>query len=139
MWIFLYDSMLSIVQNLDDETGDTLLVRARITGDIEKIFPDAKVIKGAGSDYLFRAVVPRQDVIEAISHEIEGIDYGNFKNATDTKMRHDAYLDVWLAMVRYQSKKEGVGYVGIYGSFPDGNEEYEDQLHELDKTKPETT
>lgn len=139
MWIFLYDSMLSIVQNLDDETGDTLLVRARITGDIEKIFPDAEVIKGAGSDYLFRAVVPRKEVIEAISNEIEGITYGNFKNVTDTKMRHDAYLDVWLAMIRYQSKKEGIGYVGVYGTFPDRNEEFEDQFHELDETEPKAT
>ena len=39
---FLPDSFLSVVDK-DDTTGKTSLVRARRTGDIERVFPDAKV------------------------------------------------------------------------------------------------
>jgi len=46
MWIFLADSFLSVV-DMGDPTGSTLLVRARRQGDIERAFPDAKVVDGA--------------------------------------------------------------------------------------------
>jgi len=42
MWIFLSDSFLSIVDK-DDPSGATLLVRARVAGDIERVFPGVAV------------------------------------------------------------------------------------------------
>jgi hypothetical protein len=34
-------------------------VRARVRGDIEKLFPDAKVTTNAGTDYRFRGILAR--------------------------------------------------------------------------------
>lgn len=96
MWICLYDCFLSIVAK--DCKPSELLVRARRAGDIEKIFPDAKVTRYTKSDYLFRAVVLKADVITAMSRELDDIDYPNFKDAVKDKKLHDAYLSVWLTM-----------------------------------------
>jgi hypothetical protein len=44
MWLVLENSFLSIVQ--DKDNSERLLVRARIKGDIENVFPNANVIVG---------------------------------------------------------------------------------------------
>ena len=41
MWIFLNNSFLSMVENRNNK--EELLVRSRIKGDIEKVFPDSDV------------------------------------------------------------------------------------------------
>jgi hypothetical protein len=48
MWIFCESGFYSIVQHEDDP--NTLIVRARIKGDLERLFPRAKVFDGYGSD-----------------------------------------------------------------------------------------
>ncbi len=101
MWIFLTDSFLSIVDK-GDQAGSTLLVRARRQGDIERVFPEAKVIEGAGTDYRYRARIPRSQVADAIAEAVRTIDYGNFKNQVAENDRHDAYYDVWRTMNRFQ-------------------------------------
>ena len=50
MWIMTNNSYLSIVSK--DCGPAELLVRARRAGDIEKVFPNAKVTRQTGSDYL---------------------------------------------------------------------------------------
>lgn len=101
MWIFLSDSYLSIVDK-GDPTGETLLVRARRKGDIEAVFPEAEVIEGAGTDYRYRARIDRRVVAEVIADQVSSIRYGNFKDTVDDDARHDAYLDTWRVMMRYQ-------------------------------------
>lgn len=96
MWLFLNDAMLSIVQKPDDK--DTLTVRARIKGDIEAVFPDAKVVEGEGTDYRFRAKVPRVVVARAMADRVMSLSYGNFKSSVKNRHRHDAYMDVWDVM-----------------------------------------
>ena len=103
MWLFFNDAMLSIVQKPDDE--ETLTVRARIKGDIESAFPDAKVVKGAGTDYQFRAKIPREVVAKAMFDRVMALDYGNFKSSVKDKKRHDTYMDVWDVMYRYQEEQ----------------------------------
>jgi 23S rRNA A2030 N6-methylase RlmJ len=100
MWICLYDCFLSIVAK--DCAPDELLVRARRPGDIEKIFKGVKVTKYTKSDYLFRAVVKKADVIKAMALEIEDIDYDNFKSAVQDDKLHRAYLDMWCTMSALQ-------------------------------------
>lgn len=100
MWICGYDFYLSIVAK--DCKPSELLVRARRKGDIEKIFPNAKVTRYTKSDYLFRAVVPKLDVFAAINRELDDIDYPNFKDAVQDNALHRAYLDVWVTMSRLQ-------------------------------------
>src|SRR5690606_19910093 len=94
MWIFLSESFLSIVDK-GDETHRTLLVRARRKGDIERVFPDAKVSTRGGTDYAYRARIDRGRVAERIAEEIRGIHYGNFKLTVGPQGRHSAYYDVW--------------------------------------------
>jgi hypothetical protein len=101
MWIFLTDSFLSVVDK-GDPTGNTLLVRARRHGDIERVFTEAKVIEGAGTDYRYRARIPRDQVANAIAESVRNINCGNFKNQVAENDRHDVHFEVWRAMNRFQ-------------------------------------
>jgi hypothetical protein len=100
MWIFLTDAMLSIVDKGGD--GTTLLVRARRQEDISRVFPDARVQVGGGTDYPYRARLDREAVALRLAEMVRGIDYGNFKSAVAEDDRHDAYLRVWSAMHDFQ-------------------------------------
>src|SRR5882757_436688 len=79
MWIMTSNSYLSIVSK--DCGPAELLVRARRAGDIEKVFPNAKVIRQTDSDYLYRAILPRDVVKQALAAMIDLIDYPNFKDS----------------------------------------------------------
>ena len=92
MWIFLPNSMLSIVQKPGDAKAGKLTVRARVAGDIERVFPGAMVIEGGGTDYRFRATVPRDQVAQAMFDQVMALDYSNFKSAVKDRERHEAYL-----------------------------------------------
>jgi len=102
MWILMNSSYFSIVKNKNKK--DSLLVRARIKGDIEKVFPKANVIEGAGTDYKYRTFLPKWVVSKAIKKSIEHIDYDNFKDSIplDDTVRYDVYCDVWLTLLALQ-------------------------------------
>ena len=93
MWILMNDSMLSVVRH--NTLPQTLLVRARLAGDIEQVFPSAQVAENGGSDYRFRAAVPEQEVAEAVRRRVLDIDYPNFKASVPEPKRHQAYFKVW--------------------------------------------
>lgn len=123
MWISLSNSFLSIVQPLSQKTPpehrnqDVLLVRARREGDIEKTFPDATVIVGAGTDYLYRAYIDRVLVAKNIMEKVILLDYDNFKNSVEDDDLHNAYLNVWHDMNALQ-RRDNVnhGYQGTLGA-----------------------
>ena len=100
MWIMTNNSYLSIVAK--DCGPAELLVRAGRAGDIEKVFPDAKVIRNTKSDYLYRAVLPRDVVKQALAAMIDKIDYPNFKDSVEDSSLHAAYAGVWHAMAGLQ-------------------------------------
>jgi hypothetical protein len=100
MWIALNNSFLSIVRK--QPRDKFLTVRARVAGDIERVFPDAKVQVGGGTDYKFRAQIGDKVVADAIAKQIKGISYGNFKDSVQDDDRHDAYFNVWRAMMAMQ-------------------------------------
>ena len=100
MWIMLNDAFLSIVHK--DCQRNELLVRARREGDIERIFPRANVTRSYETDYLFRAVIPRAEVEQAMLGELRRVTYPNFKGSVDDRQLHDAYLGVWQTMARIQ-------------------------------------
>lgn len=108
MWIFLSSSFISIVDK-GDETGKTLLVRARSKGDIERVFPSAEVVEGAGTDYRFRARIDREEVAQRIADEARNTRYSNFKSTVKERGRHDAYMGVWDEMFKYQIAEENAG------------------------------
>jgi hypothetical protein len=103
MWVFLNDAMLSIVQS--PEAPDRLLVRGRIKGDIEVVFPQAKVTETPSRDYRFRATLHRDLVKAAMAAEVDRITYGNFKASVPEQARHDAYLGVWGVMNDEQQRR----------------------------------
>lgn len=100
MWLMLNDCFLSIVSK--DCARDELLVRARRQGDIEKVFPKAKIIAKARTDYLYRAVIKRTVVEQAMIGELRRVTYSNFKDSVVDDPLHDAYLKVWLEMAKLQ-------------------------------------
>lgn len=100
MWLCLNNAFLSIVHK---ECGpDELLVRARVPGHIERVFPAVVVRESFGTDYRYRAVVSRQDVAAAMAGIVDSIDYGNFKGSTKERSLHDAYMNVWHDMAPLQ-------------------------------------
>ena len=44
MWLFTSKSFLSVVADKENPKGDRLLVRSRIAGDIEEVFPTAQML-----------------------------------------------------------------------------------------------
>lgn len=96
MWVFFNDAYLSIVAHHD--RPDTLLVRGRIKGDIESVFPNAETSETPERDYRYRALVDRQTVAKALADRALNIDYGNFKNSVEDHNRHRVYADVWRIM-----------------------------------------
>lgn len=102
MWIFLPHRFISVVQTPGDT--DTLTVRARIKGDIEAVFPQVTVEPNKGTDYRYRARVPRQAVAQVLHDEVTGLHWSNFKGAVKNRKRHDAYTNVWSAMRAAQDR-----------------------------------
>ncbi len=100
MWIFLNHAFLSLVDPKDPQ--DRLLVRARLEGDLERVFPSAKVEATPHRDYRFRALVPRDEVVKVMAAQIQTLSYGNFKASVKERRRHDAYLEVWSVMAEFQ-------------------------------------
>lgn len=97
MWIYLNDAFLSIVAHRNER--DCLLVRARVRGDIERVFPGATSQETRAADYRFRAVIDRQVVADAIAGRLLEIGYDNFKGSVAARDRHDAYLRVWSTTI----------------------------------------
>ncbi|MNE63277.1 hypothetical protein D3C76_696890 [compost metagenome] len=100
MWIMLKDAFFSIVDKADK--AGCLVVRARRQGDIERYFPQAKVQKTVGNDYLFRAEIPREDVAERIAQCVMDNTAPNFKNSVTDRKLHTAYNRIWHVMADLQ-------------------------------------
>lgn len=105
MWIALPNSFLSIVAPDTALTGPRLLVRARAAGDLERIFPTAKVTHTPDADYAYRTTLPRTDVAQALAAAVAAIDYPNFKDAVPEPDRHDAYEAAWFVMRAFQQNR----------------------------------
>lgn len=93
MWIFLNNAMLSVVSHRTKPAA--LLVRARVKGDIEAIFPDAKVLVLDSADYRYRCEVDRNEMAQVLQQQVQALSYPNFKNSVKDKLRHSWYSKVW--------------------------------------------
>lgn len=100
MWILLNDCFFSIVRK--DCGRKELLVRARRKGDIEKVWPNAKVRRDDMTDYLYRAKIKRKAVERALVQEVRRIQYGNFKDSVADVRLHGAYSRVWADLAELQ-------------------------------------
>jgi hypothetical protein len=106
MWIFTTKGFFSIVKY--DRDARNFVVRSRVEGDIEAMWPAARVHRWPERDYLFRALIPKWEVAEAIDLAVQAIDYQNFKDAVIDKRRSYDYGLVWLAMADMQAALEPV-------------------------------
>jgi hypothetical protein len=79
MWIYLRDAFLSVVVDRNDP--NSLLVRGRFPGDIERVLPYAEVIATPRADYRFRASVPRAAVAEMLARQALTMTADNFKGS----------------------------------------------------------
>ena len=100
MWIQFNNAFLSMVENRDNKLE--LLVRARIKGDIEKIFPEADVFKDDGADYKYRAFISKAKVAARMMLKMTEINYDNFKNSVNEIERKNAYSNVWVELRKLQ-------------------------------------
>jgi hypothetical protein len=93
MWFFLNNAMLSIVAHRDKP--DTLLVRARVKGDIEAVFPEARILVLDSADYRYRSALPRDIVAAALQQQVQAVAYPNFKASVSQPARKQWYHRVW--------------------------------------------
>ena len=100
MWIQFNNSFLSIVENRNNKLE--LLVRARIKGDIVKIFPEADVFEDDSADYKYRALIPKAKVAVRMMLKMTEINYDNFKNSVKDIERKSAYSNVWAELKKLQ-------------------------------------
>ena len=94
MWVCLNSAFFSIFEQ-PQPGSETLLVRARRKGDIEKVFPGAKVERTPGRDYLFRAMIDRELGAQAIADQVRQVSYPNFKDSVRDRKLHDVYARFW--------------------------------------------
>ncbi|WP_219894312.1 hypothetical protein [Aquisediminimonas profunda] len=108
MWVFTNTAFISAVRHRDKP--DSLMVRARLPGDLERFFgpdgADLAVQETRDADYRYRCTVSDAVFASALLRAAGQIDYPNFKDSIgpDDQMRHHAYLDVWAAMHRVQDQ-----------------------------------
>ncbi len=116
MWLFLPTSFLSIVVYQGDHPDPRLLlVRARLTGDIERVFPAATVLHTPEHDYAYRATLPRTKVAAAIAAAVKAIDYPNFKNAVSEIGFSRTLRAVWPL---YLGSESGKRWIHVHGGPP---------------------
>lgn len=101
MWVYTRKGFLSIVAHDDDPMGG-LLVRARLPGHIEALFPEAKVLETRDADYRFRSTIPAGRVAEVLHDEVTSIDYPNFKDSVEDGDYHEMLPPAWRAAVNVQ-------------------------------------
>jgi len=103
MWVYLNNAFLSIVAHRTKP--EYLLVRARLRGDIERVFPGASISESAHNDYRFRTEIKRTDAGRVLGAAVEGLRYDNFKHSVAEPDRHDAYVKAWEAMANLQRRR----------------------------------
>ena len=98
MWIFVRSGFFSAVRH--NAKPDTIHVRARFAGDLERLCNahgvKPCVLSTPTGDYRWRMDFPRAERARIAAEEAASIDYDNFKDAAhDGTVRDDAYMEVW--------------------------------------------
>jgi hypothetical protein len=97
MWLYLNDSMLSVVKSAGSGQDGILLVRSRVRQDILRVFPDVEDLIETTPlrDYPYRVSLSGEQVAEVVAKRIMGINYDNFKASVGNDHRHEVYGRVW--------------------------------------------
>jgi hypothetical protein len=103
MWIFHTEGLLSIVEDRNDK--GFLMVRARKSEHITKVFSRALPKYTPNADYHWRVSLPRHEVALVIAQSLDDINYDNFKNAANPQLQA-VYHDVWADGLRLENVSE---------------------------------
>lgn len=116
MWVFTNNTgFVSIVKH--KFIPGSLMIRARVKEDLESFIALLDEVTGSkhtlketpDGDYAFRTTATKKAVAEAITRQINDLDYVNFKNAVHGDPQRDsAYMGVWSAMYGLQRDKLGL-------------------------------
>jgi hypothetical protein len=106
MWLITPVGFFSIVRKPGDLAAGTLTVRARSREDLEALaatLPSlGPIADRGGTDYPYRARVPRDALAEAFAAMLRGIDYPNFKDVVAARQgpeRAATYGEVWSTLL----------------------------------------
>ncbi len=105
MWIILNNAFVSIVEHRDDP--DTLIVRGRFRGDVDRFLGRRAEGETPSADYRFRAEVDRGEVAEAMQRAVAGVRYPNFKDSIAAKFRKALAMRVWSLFHAAQQERIG--------------------------------
>ena len=116
MWLITNFGFFSIVSKPDDAEAQTVTVRARVKDDLialrQKYIPSlGPILEHVGTDYQYRAKVPRSDLAIALLHIALDIDYSNFKNSVAERQgvaRSHLYHEVWEKLYKLQKDETTV-------------------------------
>lgn len=101
MWICFNDGFVSAV--VSDTNPNNLIVRARRLEDLENVIGEGHVIyTNAGTDYKYRAEISKEDFAYIVAHEVENINYTNFKSSVKDIPLHNLYIRMWRLHRNYQ-------------------------------------
>jgi hypothetical protein len=109
MWVLTTRGFFSVVAHRDD--ASLVLVRARVEDDLlalRDLAPGLEPWRDGGTDYPWRAELPRDEWSRVAAALAAEIDYDNFKNAIADRQGYDrahVYSDVWAVLRRL----EGLG------------------------------
>ncbi len=93
---------VSVVQDKHDETGETLIVRARAREILEELFPTYNILETPTADYKYRVFCGKADFAVLTLKKILDIDYTNFKDSVVDHDLHHLYTQVWYEGFFYQ-------------------------------------
>jgi len=78
-----------------------LLVRARQERTIPRIFGKGVMFTDPTADYLYRAEIPREKVIEIVSKRFNDMQYDNFKGSVKDDEYHRILTKIWSIIGGY--------------------------------------
>lgn len=102
MWIFTENGFISAVRKSDNT--DVLTVRARDAKSLAELaeLTQQPIAKSPSGDYPYRIFVKPDALADWAKHQVELIDYNNFKNRVAVTRGYgfvSALHDVWSAML----------------------------------------
>jgi hypothetical protein len=103
MWVFTSGAFVSIVQHRDKP--DTLIVRGRFSGDVDRFLGRRCEIETPAADYRYRAWVLRDEVADALQREARDIDYPNFKDSIRLPWRKRLAMAIWNILFDEQCRQ----------------------------------
>ena len=95
MWLCFNNAFVSVVRDVEDPTGKSLLVRARKRTHLMRLLGrGVKITETPKRDYRWRDTVPRDTLSRIMDRHCQNLEYDNFKNsvAREGSARH--VLDV---------------------------------------------